>query len=117
MLTDAELSVIRADVARMLPDTGYVLSLSSVSDGQGGYTDSWGTSGTVTYRLDARQGHESVAGAAVQPYHEYTLTLPYTTTLTTLHRFKDASGNTYAVMSVDNGKSWPVSKRAIVERV
>jgi len=117
MLTAAELAAMRADVAKMLPDTGYILSATRVSDGQGGFTTTWGTASTVAYRLDPIRGQLIVDAAAPAGYHGYQLTLPYDAIITDTNRFKDADGNIYTVMPVDYGKSWPVSKRARLERV
>jgi SPP1 family predicted phage head-tail adaptor len=115
MLTADELTAIRADVARLLPDTGYVLSLTQTSDGQGGFTETWGTATTTTYRLDPVRGQEQQAGAALQPYHTFTLTLPYSVTVTPAQRFQAADGTRYAITSVDGAKSWKASTRATVE--
>lgn len=116
MLSDAELTAMRADAERMLPATGYILSVARTSDGQGGFTSTWGTASTTAYRLDPLRGEMLTAGAALAPYHGYQLTLPYDTAITTAHRFQDADGNVYTVQSVDAGKSWAVSKRARLER-
>ena len=42
-LTTAEITQMRTDVETLLPDVGDVLSLTQASDGQGGFTDTWGT--------------------------------------------------------------------------
>lgn len=117
MLTSAELAQARADVANMLPGTGYILSATEASDGQGGFTATWGTVSAVSYRLDPLSGNRLLAGGAIQPFHAYQLTLPYNATITTANRFKDGSGQVYAVRSVDAGKSWAVSLRAVLERI
>lgn len=117
MLTTAELTAMRADVAKMLPDTGYILSATRISDGQGGFTTTWGTASTTAYRLDPIRGELIVDAAAPTGHHGYQLTVPYDTTIGTTNRFEDAGGNVYSVQAVDYGKSWPVSKRARLERV
>jgi hypothetical protein len=117
MLDDSMLASMRDDAALMLPDTGYILASTTIPDGQGGGTVTWGTAGTTPYRLDPLRGAERVEGAALQPYHGYTLTLPYDATITTLNRFQDASGQVYSVVAVDTGKSWAATKRAEVQRV
>jgi len=117
MLTSAELAQARADVANMLPGTGYILSATEASDGQGGFTATWGTVTVTPYRLDPLTGNRLLAGGAVQPFHAYTLTMPYNAVITTANRFRDADGALYSVKSVDAGKSWAVSLRAVVERI
>ena len=67
VLSAAELAVIRADIANMLPDTGFILEQAYTHDGMGGMTETWGTAtgGTVVYRLDPIRGRES-EGTAYQ---------------------------------------------------
>jgi SPP1 family predicted phage head-tail adaptor len=115
MLTTDELTAIRADVARLLPETGYLLSLTQISDGQGGFTETWGTATTTPYRLDPVRAQEQLSGAALQPYHTFTLTLPYSVTVTPAQRFQAADGTRYAITAVDGSKSWKASTRATVE--
>ena len=118
-LSSSELSAIRDLVDDLLPDTGgAVLSVTNVSDGMGGNTQTWGTAaGTLSYRLDPLRGVEQVTGEGINAFQAYRLTLPYDTTITTAHRFEDGSGNQYAVKSVDGAKSWKASVRAVVEAV
>jgi SPP1 family predicted phage head-tail adaptor len=117
MLTNDELTAMRADVERLLPDTGYLLSATEVSDGQGGFAATWGTATTTAYRLDPVRGQEQLSGAALQPYHTFTLTLPYSVTVTPGQRFQAADGTRYSIVAVDGSKSWKVSTRATVEVV
>ena len=121
VLSAAELTAIRADIANMLPDTGYILEVTAYTpDGMGGQTAVYGTAtgGTVVYRLDPIRGRESEAGGAVNPFHTFVLTLEYDVTIAETNRFKAADGTQFAVTSVDeDGKSWKASVRAFVERV
>lgn len=118
MLPPADLNSIRNDILTLLPNTGQIMSVTGSSDGQGGYTEAWGTAtANVAYRLDPLRGSEQVTGGAVQPYHSFVLTLPYNTTITTNNRFKAEDGQLYAITSVDGGKSWQASVRVYVEKV
>lgn len=118
MLPFRELDAIRKDVLTLLPETGQILVSTGASDGQGGYTETWGTAtANVPYRLDPLKGREQVAGAAVQPYHSFVLTLLHGTEITTANRFEAEGGQVYSVTSVDDGKSWQASVRAYVEKV
>ena len=47
MLTNAELAQIRGDIAGMLPDTCNLLTLTRTSDGQGGWSEAWGTASSA----------------------------------------------------------------------
>ena len=117
-LTTAEIAQMRADVEDLvLPDKGYILTLSQVSDGQGGFTDTWGTATAYTKcRLDYLSGMEAVFGGALKPYSGWNLTVPYSGTLTTQHRFY-LNGDTYAVVELDTDKSWNLFVRAKVVKV
>ena len=121
-LTAKELASIQSDINELLPDTGYIIAITRTADGQGGHTESTAivAGGTVSCRLDAKiistlRSGEVVAGAAIQPFHQFVLTLPYNTTITTENQFLKGS-ELYNVISVDDDKSWKASTRVIVER-
>jgi SPP1 family predicted phage head-tail adaptor len=116
MLSDAELTAIRADVERMLPDTCAILAGTQSPDGYGGITTTWGTVTTCACRIDPLTGREALAGGAVQPYHAYIVTLPYGTTVTEGNRV-EIGGTRYTIKSVDAGKSWAASVRLVVEKL
>ena len=119
-LTAKELTAIRNDINDLLPDIGYILSRSATSDGMGGQTETWGTAGTTTCRLDPKtsyqSGKEEISAGALNPFHSFVLTMPYDTTITTENRFKLGT-ITYNVISVDIDKSWRASVRAYLERI
>lgn len=116
--TTAEIASMRTDLeAVALPDTCNILSVTQTADGQGGFTDAWGTaSASVACRLDQKTGMEAQAGGAIQPFSSWVLSVPQATTLTTDHRVEHG-GQTYNVISVDDDGSWQVVKRAQLERV
>jgi SPP1 family predicted phage head-tail adaptor len=116
-LSTSELAQIRADVLTLLPDTGYLLTLSMAPDGAGGISETWGTAGTVAYRLDPIRQRESIAGAALTSFNMYQLTLPHDTTVTAEQRFKAADGSQYSILGVDGNKSWAASVRCKVEKL
>jgi len=117
-LTTAEIAQMRADVEDVvLPDKGVILSVTQVSDGQGGFTDTWGTAyRNVKCRLDYVSGMETVYGGAVRPFSGWALTLPYDTTITTNNRFL-LNGDTYSIIELDTDKSWNLFIRARVEKL
>ena len=119
-LSAIELAQIRSDCGELLPDTGYILSLTRTSDGAGGWTETWGTAtgGTVSCRMDFAKpyGHESVANASLTPFKSGVLSLPYDTTITEANRF-ELNSSVYSVTAVNNNQSWMGIKRASVERV
>ena len=115
--TAAQLAYMRATVNALLPDTGYVLTnVGQTPDGYGGWADVWGTAGTITCRVAPLRGFEALTGGAIQPFHGFRLTAPYDTVLSEAQRVK-VGDVSYAVKSVDNGKSDAVSLRADLERL
>ena len=114
--TADQLTHMRAVLNQLLPDTGYILTLAYTNDGYGGVVEAWGTAGTITCRVDPLRGFEMLAGGAIQPFHGYKLTAPYDTALTEAQRVQVGS-ETYAVKSVDAGKSDAISLRADLERL
>ena len=110
------LAAMRSAIADLLPDTCYILSPTSTPDGYGGVTQTWGTAGTATCRLDHVSGREIASGGAIQPFEGYTLSLPYDTTINESWRVV-VSSVTYAVKSVNIGQSWQAVKRVQLERV
>lgn len=115
-LSTDELSGMRAAINQLLPDACYVLTATNVSDGAGGVTVSWGTTGTTTCRLDVVSGMEQLTGGAIQPYTKYMVSLPYDTTLTQSNRIKVGT-NTYSVKSINLGQSWSAVARVEVEKI
>jgi hypothetical protein len=113
-----ELADLQDDLAAaLLPDTCTILAVTYASDGQGGQTETWGTAAaSVACRLDALRGFEGQAGAAVQPFHAWVITLPANTTITPANRIVHG-GATYSVTSVDGAKSWEACVRAYVEAI
>ena len=116
-LTAKELAQMRADIEDLMPDTCDILSVAYTSDGEGGMTEAWGTAlADVACRVDYRSGSEKMTGGAIQPYNKAVISLPYTTALTTKHRVK-VDDFVWAVLSVNEGQSWDVVRRAELERV
>lgn len=119
MLTNSDLAAMRAALEELMPDTGNILAGTVISDGQGGWSQTWGTATAgVACRLDPgrKENRESVAGAALLPFSWWQLTLPHGTTITEQSRF-EVNGETFNVVHVDPAKSWAVSVRAVLTKV
>jgi hypothetical protein len=115
MLSDKDLADMRNTIEdNLLPDTCYILTATSTSDGAGGFTDSWGTV-TVSCRLDTQHGRYTDLDGGLQTYKKLVLSLPYDTTISEANRVQYGS-NTYQVVSVNEG-SWLAVKRAEVEKI
>lgn len=116
-LTDAELAYMRDAIADLLPDRANILSVTRTPDGQGGFTEAWGTvTAGVACRIDPVRGREQVAGVALQPFHHFVGTFPHDATITETHRI-EVNDSVFAVIAVDPDKSWKVATRAALERV
>jgi hypothetical protein len=117
-LTSTELAQIREAIDDLLPDECDILSVTQVSDGAGGITDTWGTlSASVPCRLDfSNPGKESQANASYTAFKMGMLSVPYDTVVTTANRISK-DGETYDVKGVNNAQSWIGVKRLSVERV
>jgi len=122
-LSTKELADIRTSIGELLPDTCYIIDVTNTENGLGGYTEgtAMATGGTISCRLDARiintlRSSEKVVGGAIQPFHQFILTIPHDTTISTLNRVQKDS-DVYNVVSVDDDKSWRGSVRVILERI
>jgi hypothetical protein len=108
---------MRATIDAALPDTANILNVTYTPDGQGGYTDNWGTASvSVPCRLAFERGLETIAGGGLQPFAGLVLTMPYNTALTTANRVEQG-GVLYDVKSVDTGKSNNLCVRAQVGKI
>ena len=119
-LTAAELASIRADVADLMPDTCIIITVTNTPDTMGGYTQGTAAAGTVNCRLDAKiintlRASESKAAGGIQPFHQFILTVPHNTTITTDNQVQKGS-EVYNVISVDADKSWKGAVRVVLER-
>ena len=117
MLTDSELTNMRETIEDyLLPDTCDILSVTRASDAAGGFTETWGTAtASAKCRLDTQNGRYMTLDGGVQSYKKLVLSLPYNTTITTANRVL-YSGNTYQVISTNEGSNLAV-KRAEVEKL
>lgn len=124
-MLSSELEQMRSDINELLPDTGNILSVTRTSDGQGGWSDSWGTvTASVPCRIDAAassgisnfQGNEIPRGGAVQAFGRWVATLPYNISIAVENRL-ECNGRTFNIIAVDTNKSWALNIRAILEQV
>lgn len=117
-LTADELAEMRDAIEDLLPDTCDILSVTRTSNGEGGFTETWGTvSASVACRLDAISGTDHLSAGAIQPFTRWMLTVPYDTVINNTYRVSHG-GYTYNVVGgVNTDTSWIASKRAVLERV
>lgn len=111
-----EITRLRADLEdAVLPDLANILTVTRVSDGQGGFTETWGTAYTnvacKVSQFTQTSGGEQLSGGAIRPYTFWQFTFPHGTQLTAADRI-EVGTVTYSVSAVDPGKSWSVCLRA-----
>lgn len=115
LLTTAEIAQMRVDIEKLLPDTCNVLSLTTTDDGQGHYSEAWGTAtANAACRLDVKSGREQLASGAYQTYSKTMLSIPQSVTITTANQVEHGS-LTYDVKVVNQDASWLAVKRAELE--
>ena len=119
MISDKELDAMRSAVEGLFPDTCNLLTVTQTSDGEGGFTDAWGTiTADVACRLDyiTAPMTETVTGSAVRTFKSYELALPHDTVITEAYRV-EVNDVTYNVTGVDAAQAWQIEKVCQLERV
>jgi SPP1 family predicted phage head-tail adaptor len=117
-LTAGELTQMRAVTDDYLPGTAYILTRTLASDGQGGSTETWGTAGTVSWRISPLSETERAQQDRVSALRERIVTVAYGATVTQRDRLKDASdGTTYEIDGVDSPRSYELDRRVHVTEV
>ena len=118
LLSSNEITLMRSTLENeALPDTCNILSVTQTADGQGGFTDAWGTATAgVACRLDNTSSRELLSGDAVKHFTGWMLTLPQSTSIAAGNRV-EVDSDTYNVVGFDDGKSWALSLRVLVEKV
>jgi hypothetical protein len=112
-MSETELARLRADLEdTLLPGTANILLVTRTPDGQGGFTDVWGTAvANVACRVDFKQGMEQGADWGYRPFSFWQLTFPQGTNLTAANRV-EVGTITYSISAVDAGNSWDACLRA-----
>lgn len=115
MIDNSELEQMINDLQATMPDVCNVLSATRVSDGYGGWTDTWGTVVTnMPCRVDNKSGKLTATGGALETFSGVMITLPGTASVTTDNRIV-TGGAIYNVLDADSGKSWQATLRVTAE--
>jgi len=117
-LSDPQLAKMRADVAKMLPDTCTISSVGYTPDGAGGGAEPLTTVATVACRVDPVQSRRGMEVAAMKEALDtmYQLTVPYDTDIRVGYKVTHNTKQ-YEIRQLSNEQSWKVSKRALIARV
>ena len=119
MLGTADINWMRDTLEELMPDTCVILSPTNTSDGQGGWTTTWGTvAANVKCRIDPgrKEMYERVTGAALMPFSWWQLTLPWDQAVDETYRVV-VNGDTYNVVNHDDNKSWQTTTRCALMKV
>ena len=112
-----ELLGMQATQEGTLPDLCDILEITRVSDGAGGFEESWpALEEDVPCRLTVVKGVEDTPGQALQPFQKTILTLPVDAQISTTNRIS-YEGETYNVIGLSVQKSWATCIRAELEMV
>lgn len=115
MLTASELSQMRADALKALPDTATIKTPTETANGRGGLTASYSGSTTAPSRLAFDTGGEPGAtdqriADGVNAPQLFIVTLPQDAPVTEKDRLV-INGVTYEIVSATPARSYEVTKR------
>lgn len=115
MLSAADLASMRATAEQALPGTAVVYGGTLVSDGGGGWDETFTAAGTVACRVAPASGAEREEGDRVTAESTHIITLPAGTSVETDDRI-DVAGVTYNVTNVRD-RSWETTRRVEARKV
>lgn len=112
MLSDGQITRMRATAERALTDTCAVQRKTTVSDGGGGTTSTWGPHlASVRCRLSpAAGGEDGVTGARISDESTHIVTLPAGTDVTEADRLV-ISGQTFEITLVRTRGRFEITRR------
>lgn len=111
-LSAGELALIRADLAVAYAGSGTIQTRTTVSDGQGGQTQTHAATGTALCHLspDTTRGGEPIIAGREAEMTAWILTCAGTVTLNETDRVV-VSGQTYEVLEVLAPRTWQLNQR------
>jgi len=117
-LTTAMLAQMRAQIEATLGATVVIQTVSTTSDGAGGFSETWTAAGTVAGRFDPLPNASQIARTALAEGLKdiYILTMPYNAPISAASRVV-ANGETYEVRQLWNENTWRSCRRAYVSVV
>lgn len=113
LLTAADLAYMQATQEQAMPGTVYILGMGTATNGMGGYSETWGTVGTVTgrvYPMVRRGQPEVMAAGQMVSETSWFATLPVGTSVTAKNRI-EYNGRTWEVVRVNNSEMWQTAVR------
>ena len=106
LLSASELASIRVERNGFLPDTGVIYDDTPISDGGGGFNESWAAIGTVDCYVWTREAtdNEMVTGGQVTSRTRWYIEVPYNTVIDA-GKWIEVNNRTFQVIVVPNGAS------------
>lgn len=117
MLTAAELAEMRSVQDEAMAASCVISRKTLVSDGMGGFTETWAASGTVSCRVwpATESGAESLIADRITESDAWVITVPYNTDITAKDRVV-ADGRTFEVISAI-AHTWETARRVVAVEV
>lgn len=112
LLSNGQIASMRTTLERTLPDTAVVSRPTNVSDGAGGWTQTWATVATVACRVAVPSGGEVVIAGKLDAVGTWTITLPALTDVAAADRIA-VGARTFEVSLVLRPRSWELSRRVL----
>jgi len=117
VIDPSEQEAMQEAVMELMPDKCIILNPITAVDTQGATSQTWGTvTANSRCRLDYKSGGTGGAGASLQLYNGYALTLPHDVTIGEGYRVS-YGGDLYNVTEIDQDKSWKVQIVCKVEKL
>lgn len=114
LLSPTEISSMRADLERMMPDSATIQRDTLASDGSGGQSvASTATTGPFACRVALASGQEEVIAGRLDAVGTWTITLPALTDVAAGDRILIGS-RTFEVKLPLRPRSWELSRRVLV---
>jgi head-tail adaptor len=116
VLPDSELARMRVDLEAILPGTAVVYQGGTVSDGHGGWVDSWSAIGTVPANAWPIDQREERYAERLQGRQGFILSVPDEQVLSESMRVT-FDGMDLQVVGVEEWGPWRIHRRAVVVRI
>lgn len=99
-----------------MPDTCTIRHVATTSNSHGGFAETFTDTEDVPCRLSGATGSENTVVGATLSSQQWTLTLPYDTTIAVKDRVL-VLGRTMEVVNVDAPRSWITARRITLQDI
>ena len=117
LLQSNDLSYLRAETQKAMPDNLTIQRKTLVSDEQGGFTEGWSdVYQNISGRVAVTGGSESMSAGRQDVQIDATLTIAYDQSIEQSDKVVHG-GETYEIISVDSGKTWALAQICQMRRL